>query len=298
MQRAIEALARRTAAKVGDRVELKTAIPNFTLYRFDHPTKPTSYVLPPSVCLILQGEKRVLLGADDCSYAVGEFLVTSVDLPLVAEIRNASPATPYIGFTLQLDRNEIAQLILNQPDATPDAASRGRGLEVGSLTAPLIDAFRRLIQLLDEPETIPTLAPLVQREILFRLLLTEPGAKIRHLAIAGDHTHRINRVVGWMKNNLAARFRMEDLAELAGMSVSTLHHQFRSLTTFSPLQFQKRLRLTEARQLMLTRHLDAANAAFQVGYDSPSQFNREYSRLFGNPPRRDIQNLVAAAAAH
>lgn len=280
---------------MGSHAELTTGVPNLTFYRVDRPTRPTSYLLEPSVCLILQGEKRVWLGTEDCSYAIGEFLVTAVDLPLVAEIFKASPAEPYVGLTLKLDRNEIAQLILDHPQDV-NAETHRPGIGVGDLTGPLFDAFRRLIELVDEPEDIPTLAPLVQKEILFRLLRTESGAKIRRLALAGDHTHRINRVIGWMKTNLSKKSRVEDLAGLAGMSVSTLHHQFRSLTTMSPLQFQKRLRLSEARQLMLTNQVDAATAAFQVGYESPSQFNREYSRLFGNPPRRNIQSFLAAAS--
>ena len=292
---AIEAISNRVLGWIGNRAEVATAIPHLTLYRFDSPTKPTSYLLEPSVCLILQGEKRVLLGTADCSYGIGEFLVTSVDLPLIAEILKASPTEPYIGLTLKLDRNEIAQLILDQNYPSKEPSRQRPGIEVGPLTKPLFEAFQRLLELLDEPENIPMLAPLIQKEILFRLLKTESGAKIRQLAIAGDHTHRINRVIGWIKGNLSTRFRVEDLAGLAGMSVSTLHHQFRLLTTMSPLQFQKRLRLNEARQLMLTSQLDAATAAFQVGYESPSQFTREYSRLFGNPPRRDIQGLLTAA---
>lgn len=290
-----EELARRVVLWLGSRSEAVAPVPNLVLYRIDGPTKPSSYLLEPSVCLILQGEKRVLLGVEDCSYAVGEFLVTSVDLPLVAEILKASPAEPYVGLTLKLDRNEIARLILDEPSFDSEAAGRRAGIEVGTLTAPLFDAFRRLIGLLDEPENIPTLAPLIQKEILFRLLGMASGGKIRRLAIAGDPTHRINRIIGWMKTHLATRFRVEDLAGLAGMSVSTLHHQFRALTTMSPLQYQKRLRLNEARQLMLTSRIDAATAAFQVGYESPSQFTREYSRLFGNPPRRDIRNLLSVS---
>lgn len=280
---------------MSDLSELVTVVPHLTLHRMDAPTKPTSYLLEPSLCLTLQGEKRVWLGTEDCSYAIGEFLVTSVDLPLVAEILKASPTQPYLGLTLKLDRNEIAQLILDQNFPAKEPARNRPGIEIGTLTKPLLDAFRRLIELLDEPENVPALAPIIQREILFRLLQTESGAKIRQLATAGDHTHRINRVIGWIKGNLSDRLRVENLAKLAGMSVSTLHHQFRSLTTMSPLQYQKRLRLNQARQLMLTRQIDAASAAFQVGYESPSQFTREYSRLFGNPPRRDIQSLLAEA---
>lgn len=247
------------------------------------------------MCVVLQGEKRVLLGTEDCSYAIGEFLLTSVDLPLAAEIRKATPAEPYLGLTLKLDRNEIAQLTLDQNWPAPRPSRKHRGIGVGILSEALLDAFRRLVVLLNEPESIPVLSPLIQKEIIFRLLQTEIGSKIQRFATAGDNTHRINRVIAWMKSNLAAKFRMENLATVAGMSVSTLHHQFHHLTTMSPLQYQKRLRLNHARQLMLTRQTDAASAAFEVGYESPSQFTREYSRLFGNPPRRDIQGLLDQA---
>lgn len=285
----------RIVAQMGEQSQYVTEVPHLTLYRFNGPTKPSTYLLEPSVCLILQGEKRTVLGTEDHSYRVGEFLVTSVDLPLVAEIVQASPAVPYVGLTLKLDRNEIAQLILDQNFLANASARRGPGIEVGTLTRPLFDAFGRLVELLDEPENIPALSPVIQKEILFRLLKTEAGAKIRELATAGDHTHRVNRAIGWIRKNLSHRLRVEELAGFAGMSASTLHHQFRALTTLSPLQYQKRLRLNEARQLMLTHQIDAASAAFQVGYESPSQFTREYSRLFGNPPRRDIQNLLASA---
>lgn len=291
---AIQEIIRRIITLMGPKSEQSTAVPNLTLYRFDRPVPPTSHLMEPSVCLVLQGEKRVMLGTTDVSYAVGEFLITSVDLPLVGEISRASPKQPYVGLILKLDRHEIARLILDRDWAVTKRVRPRPGIEVGTLTGPLCDAFRRLLEVLDEPEDIPSLAPLIHREILYRLLKTEAGTKIRQIATAGDHTHRINRVIGWMKGNLAAQFRVEQLAGIAGMSASTLHHQFRSLTTMSPLQFQKRLRLNEARQLMLTRRIDAASAAYQVGYESPSQFTREYSRLFGNPPRRDIQNLLSA----
>lgn len=291
---AMQGLARRIAAQAENHAVFPTAISDLTLYRNDRPTKPTAYLLEPSACLILQGRKRVLLGPEDYSYEVGEFLVTSVGLPLVAEILEAAPAKPYVGLIMKLDRNEIARLVLDQHIPVAGSPRNRAGIEAGALTKPLFDAFRRLVELLDESENIPALAPIIQKEILFRLLQTAAGSRISRLATAGDSTTRINRIIAWINSNLATRLRVESLAELAGMSVSTLHHQFRALTTMSPLQYQKRLRLNEARQLMLTGRLDAATAAFKVGYESPSQFTREYARLFGNPPRRDIQNLLAA----
>jgi len=171
-------------------------------------------------------------------------------------------------------------------------APAGQVIEISEVPRSLLEAIARLLDLLDEPEVIPVLSPLIQREILCRLLLTPCGPKIRQIAVGGSPTHQISQVIDGIKRNLREKLRVEDLAARAGMSVSTLHHHFRALTSLSPLQFQKRLRLNEARWLMLEKRMDAASAAFEVGYESPSQFSREYSRLFGAPPLRDIRNLA------
>ena len=274
-----------------------TAIPALTLVRRDKPTETTSYMHEPSICLIVQGAKRVLLGEDIYVYDAHRFLLTSVDLPIVAEVLEASPQKPYLGLMLKLDQREIAQLMVDSSLPPPRVRQEDRGMAIGEVTVPLLSAFKRLIDLLDAPEDIPVLAPLVQREILYRLLMGDQGPRLRQIAAAGCKSHQIAKAIDWLKANFAQTLRIDDLAAYTRMSTSAFHHHFRALTAMSPLQYQKWLRLHEARKLMFTEQLDAANAAFQVGYESPSQFSREYSRLFGAPPLRDIKNLQQVAAS-
>lgn len=203
----------------------------------------------------------------------------------------ASTEQPFLGLMLKLDLKEISQLIVDSNLPLQNIGKAGRGIAVSAVSLPLLNALQRLLDLLDEPESIPILSPLVQREIFFRLLLSEQAPRLRQIAAAGSHSQQIARAIDWLKSNFTSSLRVDELASYSGMSTSTFHHHFRAMTAMSPLQFQKWLRLHEARQLMFTEHLDAATAAFQVGYESPSQFNREYSRLFGVPPLRDIKNL-------
>lgn len=291
-ERATQGLAQRLLGLIQQEGEWPSMIPNLTFHRFDRPTKPTGYLLEPSICLILQGSKHVILGERHHTYGADRFFVVSIDLPVIAQILEASPTVPYLGMVLKLDRMEIARLVMESPLPPMKTAPVGQAIEISEVTRPLLGAITRLIELLDEPELIPVLSPLIQREILCRLLLTPCGPKIRQIAVGGSPTHQISQVIDWIKRNLREKLRVEDLAARAGMSVSTLHHHFRALTSLSPLQFQKRLRLNEARWLMLENRMDAATAAFEVGYESPSQFSREYSRLFGAPPLRDIKNLA------
>jgi len=284
-------LAERIARWTGEDNRLATAIPSLTLHRWETPTETTSYLLPPSICLIAQGSKRVFLGEDVYIYDANHFLMTSVGLPVVAQIIEASREKPYLGLALELDLRTIAQLMVDSGQPLPRKPEAGRAMAVSEVPLLLLNAFQRLIDLLDEPEDIPVLAPLVQREISYRLLVGDQGPRLRQITAAGSHSHQIARALDWLKDNFNQPLRVDDLAAYSGMSTSSFHHHFRSLTAMSPLQFQKRLRLNEARQLMLTERLDAATASFQVGYESPSQFSREYSRLFGAPPVRDIANL-------
>ncbi len=289
-------LAERIARWTGEDNRLTTAIPSLTLHRWETPAEPTSYMLPPSVCLIAQGSKRVFLGEDVYGYDANHFLITSVGLPVVAQIIEASSEKPYLGLTLELDLRTLAQLMVDSSWPLPRKPQAGRGMAVSEVPLPLLHAFLRLIDLLDEPDDIPVLAPLAQREIFYRLLVGDQGQRLRQIVTAGSHSHQIARAIDWLKDNFKEPLRVEDLAAHSGMSTSSFHHHFRSLTAMSPLQFQKRLRLNEARQLMLTERLDAATASFLVGYESPSQFSREYSRLFGAPPLRDIKNLYQVSA--
>lgn len=269
-----------------------TILPNVSFFWFDAPTNPEVYVLEPSVCVILQGAKRVIVGERDQVFDSSSFFVTSVDLPLIAQVLEASPSNPYISLTFKLDRVLIAQFVLDNQLPFSKPNNPENMIDVGTLTDPLADAFRRMVRLLDEPDCIQALLPLVEREIVFRLLTSECGGKIQNMVQQGSYPQQISNAIEWIKGHLSAKLRIESLANHVGMSVSTLHHHFRSLTALSPLQYQKLLRLNEARRLMLMGGLDAATASFEVGYESPSQFSREYSRLFGAPPMRDIKTLL------
>jgi len=284
-------LADRIARWTAGKNRLDTSIPGLALHRWETPTEPTSYMLAPSICLIGQGRKRLILGEETYVYDAHNFLITSVELPVVAQIIEASSDKPYLGLTLELDLRTIARLMLggDMPSARPPQDRLG--IAVSKVSLPLLDAFGRLIDLLEYPEDISALAPLIKQEIFYRLLVGEQGSRLRQITSVESHSYQIARAIDWLKGNFDKPFRVQDLANKAGLSTSAFHNHFRSMTAMSPLQFQKRMRLNEARQLMLTEHMDAAAAAFQVGYESPSQFSREYSRQFGAPPLRDITNL-------
>jgi len=269
-----------------------TAYAPLSIYRHEAPTELISYVQEPSLCLIVQGKKRVLLGEETHYYDKDHYLITAVDLPLIAQIFEASRTSPYLGLTLRLEKKHIAQMLLDDHVAISRNQASDRGLVVSRIDLPIVQAMLRLIDLLDHPSDIPVLAPLIQREILYRLLISEQGRHLQQISMVGSHSHQIARAIEWLKENYNKSFKVEDLASFSGMSTSSLHYHFRALTAMSPLQFQKRLRLNEARQLMLMEQKDATTAAFEVGYESPSQFSREYSRLFGAPPSKDIKKLL------
>ncbi len=271
---------------------LDTPIKSLTLIRSEQLIEKSSYIQEPSVCFIAQGAKEVMLGNQKFCYDRNHFLIASVDLPVTARLTKASRSEPYLGLVLRLDQQDIAQLLIDQDFPKLARLQDNCGMAVSSVSEQLLNSFERLIELLNEPESIPILAPLLQREITYRLLISEQGALLRQIALAGSRSNQISRAIAWLKSNYSKVLRIEDLASLSGMSTSTFHHHFRSLTAMSPLQYQKWLRLHEARRLMLTERQDAATASFQVGYESPSQFSREYSRLFGAPPLRDVKNLL------
>jgi AraC-like DNA-binding protein len=291
MEGALAALGKSIARWADKGGLLVTAISALSLSRRDEPTQPTSYMYEPSICLIAQGAKRVLLGDDTYVFDVHHFLITSVDLPTVVQIIQASQEKPYLGLILNLDRREISQLMVDSHLPPPRAQQSSRGMAIGEVTLPLLIAFQRLIDLLAEPKDIPILAPIIQREIMYRLLVGDQGARLLQIASAGSQSHQIAQAIDWLKRHYTLPLRIDDLAAQVHMSPSTFHHHFRALTAMTPLRYQKWLRLNEARRLMLTERLDAATAAFQVGYESPSQFSREYSRVFGAPPLRDITYL-------
>lgn len=293
---ASQTLAKSIARWTGDENQVDTEIPGLRLSRWATPTEPTSYTLESSICLIAQGTKRVLLGEDSYVYDATRFLITSVDLPVVANIIEASSEKPYLGLILEIDLKEISQLIVDSGLPVSRSGQAQKGMAVGRLSLPLLDTFQRLIDLLEEEENIKILAPLIKREIFFRLLTSDQGPRLQQIAASGSHSHQISRAIAWLKNNYTRPLRVNELAASAGMSKSAFHNHFKVMTSMTPLQFQKRLRLNEARRLMLTENLDAMTATFEVGYESASQFSREYSRLFGAPPLRDINRLRETAS--
>lgn len=216
-------------------------------------------------------------------------------LPTTYQVITASAEKPYLGLVLKFDMKELSQLLIDSNLPSPRTKQIEHGMATSEVTLPLLSPFQRLVSLLDEPESIPILAPTIHREILYRLLIGEQGARLRMIASAGSRSHQVARTIDWLKGNFSEPLRVEDLAEMAHMSASSFHSHFRSMTSLSPLQYQKHLRLQEARRLMLAEHLDATSAAFRVGYESSSQFSREYSRLFGAPPLRDVATLRQAA---
>jgi AraC-like DNA-binding protein len=283
----VSAIARSTERGEKD----ATAVPGLSLFRSETQTEPLSGLYEPSICVVAQGAKRVVLGKETYIYDAYHFLLSSVHLPTTYQVIEATPDKPYLGLRLDLDLREVAQMMVDSNLPAPRTQQSGRGMAVGKMTLPLTDAFQRLVRLLDNKEDIPILAPNIQREIIYRLLTGDQGARLRQMASAGSQSHQIARAIEWLQQNYMESLRIDDLAKRAGMSTSTFHHHFRETTALSPLQYQKQLRLQEARRLMLIEDMDAANAGFQVGYESPSQFSREYSRLFGAPPARDIKNL-------
>ncbi|MCZ2098132.1 MAG: AraC family transcriptional regulator [Anaerolineae bacterium] len=303
-----EAIARLQAdlARVLDRhtvgvADRDTPIPSLMLFRREAPAPPAVCMIEPSIVMVAQGAKRLVVGGEGYTYDADRFIVTSIDLPANSGPIEASADKPCVGLGLKLDIRLLAELIAREEQAPQSPRSPQARVGVAPLTPELLEPILRLIALLDEPTAIPVLAPLIEREIHYRLLATEQAARLRQIAAVGSQSHRVARAIDWLKLHYAEPLRIEELAARAQMSTSTLHYHFRQLTATSPLQYQKWLRLNEARRLMLSEGADAASAAFAVGYESPSQFSREYARLFGAPPRRDVEALrpqVGTSGAH
>jgi len=291
---ATSALARaigRFAQTDGDHT---TAIPALTLHRRKAPTEPLHCIYNLGLGVVAQGDKQVLLWGEAIDYGPGQSMLTTIDLPVVSHVTRASVAEPFLGMMLTLDVRSIVQLAseMDAPRAGRDEAYRSISFEL--LDAALLDALVRLVALLGEPALVPRLAPLIQQEVIIRLLTGPHGPQLRHLVTAGSPSQQIAKAVAWLKQNFAHPLHGDDLADRAHMSPSTFRQHFRALTGVSPLQYQKQLRLQEARQLMLNENLDAGSAAVRVGYESASQFSREYSRLFGAPPQRDVTRMRLA----
>ena len=289
-------LAHKIASFVGSAEKLITNIPGLMLSRRTAPTAPTSVAFEPSLAVVAQGRKRIDLGRTTFIFDQSRFLLTSLDLPVISQVIEARKEVPYLGFLLKLEMPVVRELLSREEILAAESPSDSPAMATGETTAELLDACCRLVDLLDTPQHIPFLSGLIQREIIYRILQGREGARLRAIATLGDQSHRTAKAIAWVRANYAKPLRVEDLAEIAGMGVSTLHHHFRTLTAMSPLQYQKQLRLHAARERMLIDSLDAASAAFEVGYESATQFNREYSRFFGQPPMRDIRTLRSPGA--
>ena len=261
------------------------------LSRSSLPLKPLHSVLKPSVCVIAQGSKEVLLGDSRYRYDPSHYLLATVELPRVSQVLEASKERPYLSLRLELDPTLVSSVMVETGHASPRDHADVRAIAVSPLDGNLLDAFVRLVRLLDAPAEARVLLPLITREIIYRLLMGEQGGRLRHLALQGGYTPYIARAVARLRQDFDQPLHVEGLARELGMSVSGFHHHFKAVTAMSPLQFQKRLRLQEARRLMLGEDLDAASAAYRVGYHDASHFNREYKSLFGVPPMRDVQRL-------
>lgn len=271
-----------------------TAVPDLRLARASAPTDFLPVVYEASLCVVAQGSKEVRLASETFRYDSAHSLLVSVDLPVTARVAEASAARPCLVARVMLNPATVGEFLADgPPPLRPGPPARALG--VTPVGPPLLDAITRLVTLLDTPEDIPALAPLALREITYRILAGPQGAKLRQFAAAGAPAHRIARAVRWLNDHYAEPLRVEELAKRVGMSPSALHLHFKHVTTSSPLRYQKRLRLQEARRLMLGDGLDAAEAAFRVGYESPSQFGREYRRMFGAPPRQDVAALRVEA---
>jgi AraC-like DNA-binding protein len=271
-----------------------TGIPNLTFFRRDRKADPVFCMIQPSIVLVAQGRKQIVVGGDAFPYDSAHFLVASLDLLGSSEVVTATPAQPCLGLTLTLDQHMLAELITQVgPINIRECGAKG-SVGIGKMTQAILKPFERLLELLDEPEAISVMAPLIQREIHYRLMLSEQAPLLRRIVSVDAQGHRVAKAIEWLKLNFASALRIEDLAARVQMSAPTFYHHFRQLTSMSPLQYQKWLRLNEAKRLMLNEHLDAASAGFQVGYESPSQFSREYSRLFGASPKKDVTTLKKA----
>jgi AraC-like DNA-binding protein len=282
-------LARKIAERVSVAGEERTAIPALSLYRRTAPTACSPATYEPSLSVFVQGRKRVNLGGATYLCDESTFLLTSVDVPVVSQIVAASEQVPLLSLRLALEMPVVREIISREDFPDPAIPSQARGIAIGKTTTELLSACSRLLDLLDTPEDIRFLGDTIQREILYRILRGPQGDRMRAIATFGDQSHRTAKAIAWLKANYTKPLRVEELAEIARMGMSTLHHHFRALTAMSPLRYQKQLRLVAARERMLIEGLDAASAAYEVGYESPSQFNREYKRFFGQPPMRDIK---------
>lgn len=266
--------------------------PGIVLGRFSRPTEEQVYAMfKPSFCVIAQGSKEVLLGEEAFRYDPGHYLISTVVLPVVSQVVEASKEKPYLGFQLYLDPTLVASVMMESGIETKKTGASAKAMNVSPIENELLEAALKLMRLLDTPEEMKFLAPLIIREIIYRLLRGEQGARLSHLLASEGDTRRITRAVNHLREHMEEPLVIENLARELGMSVSGFHYHFKNVTAMSPVQFQRQIRLQEARRLMLGEDLDVASASFRVGYEDPSYFSREYKKFFGTPPQRDIARL-------
>ncbi|WP_433614512.1 AraC family transcriptional regulator N-terminal domain-containing protein [Paenibacillus cellulositrophicus] len=266
-----------------------TEIPSLHMMRATATSEPIHSMYAPSLCFIVQGAKSAALGQEIYHYNPTTYLVTSVHLPIKSEITEASPEVPFIGLHLEFTPDQILDILQHTDLAWPEESEPGSGIFVGKTNSQLLDALLRLVKLFDQPAEIPILAPLIKREILFRVLQGEQGHLVKQFAVIGSQAHAIAKAIQLIHRDYSKPLRVEELAKEVNMAASSFHKHFKQVTALSPLQYQKRIRLQEARHLMISEKMGAADAAFQVGYESPSQFSREYARLYGLPPKSDLK---------
>lgn len=269
----------------------REAFHGFRISRSEKPLQSVQSVYEPSFCFVAQGSKRALLGEEVFRYDPFHYLLFTVDLPIVFQIEEASKERPYFGFRLNLDPSLVNSVMMDAGVEIRKGETSTKAIDVSPVDANLLEAVVRLVRLLDTPDESVVLAPLITREIVYRLLRGEQGARLSHLLSAGEYTGRISKAIGHLREHFDEQLKMEEIARKLGMSVSGFHHHFKSVTMMSPLQFQKQIRLQEARRLMLGGDLDAASAGQRVGYEDPAYFSRDYKKLFGAPPQRDVAKL-------
>lgn len=277
--------------------ETNTAIEGLGISRRMSPSAPCHGSYRPCFAMVIQGAKRVQLGGDTINYGAGDYLLTSLELPVAWRVVEASHEVPHFCITIAISSDKVLDLMGKSGLSKPvGPAKNQRGIVVNVATPELLDASVRLMRLLDRPADIASLAPLIEQEILYRILTGPAGSQLINIAVADSHGNRVARAIAWLKENFAGSLRIEELADHVGMSVSSFHHHFKAITAMTPVQYQKQLRLHEARRLMLVEGLDVGNAGHRVGYQSPSQFSREYSRLYGLSPARDMDSVRVSAA--
>ncbi|MEX3773537.1 AraC family transcriptional regulator N-terminal domain-containing protein [Pseudomonas sp. MYb118] len=281
-------IIRRTTSEDGN---YATAVDSLFMSRYSQSHDFASVLAQPALCIMAQGRKEVRLSDEIFNYDPLNYLVVSVSMPLSGRVVNVTSEEPILAVRLDIDPAEITALIADAGPMGVPTRPTGRGLYVEQIDTAMLDAVLRLARLLDTPKDIAMLAPLIRREILYRLLRSPQGHRLYEIAIANSQSHRISQAIKWLNGNFEQPLRIDELAREVNLSVSTLHHRFKAMTAMSPLQYQKQLRLQEARRLMLAEGLEASAAGYRVGYESPSQFSREYSRLFGAPPLRDLARL-------